>query len=201
MSFQVNSNNAATYVNSFNLNSSSRYGKRIKMYAGQTLPTGHVWCDGNHGTPNLTGKFIYGTTDSSGDIGNNTIYEMPAHSHNINVPQKTNFKFVTATNDSIRYKYLNVNAVQGINSSWIRKRNNNDLGEMAHQAHNHIIENNNSSNANRIKDTIHFSIINSNTNINSAFDVKEYPNINSDGNTSSVDFNQRHVIIGFIMEI
>ena len=44
-------------------------------------------------------------------------------------------------------------------------------------------------------------LVNSNTNINSAFDVKDYPNINSDGNTSSVDFNQRHVIIGFIMEI
>ena len=172
------------------------------MYAGQNLLTGHVWCDGNNGTPDLTGRFIYGiTTGSSGYIGNNTINEMPAHSHNINVPQKTNYKNVTATNDSIRYKYLNVNAVVGINSSKLKKKNNNELGEMTHQNHNHLIENNNSSNANKIKNTIHFSIINSNTNINSAFDVKDYPNINSDGNTSSVDFNQRHVIIGFIMEI
>ena len=39
----------------------------IIMWSGTTVPTGWYLCDGTNGTPNLTGKFIYG-----GALGDNT---------------------------------------------------------------------------------------------------------------------------------
>lgn len=69
-----------------NLNMTHLIGK-IKIYAGTTLPAGYVWCDGNNGTPDLTGN-QYIISDLSGgtqqQTGNNYFTNnMISHTHTV----------------------------------------------------------------------------------------------------------------------
>ncbi len=62
----------------------------ILMWSGASsaIPTGWNLCDGNNGTPNLTGKFIKSATTAGGTGGSAstgahtlTVAEMPSHTH------------------------------------------------------------------------------------------------------------------------
>lgn len=60
----------------------------IIAWSGQTIPDGWAICDGNQGTPNLSGKFIMGSGNghSLGDTGGQeevtlTTNNMPSHKH------------------------------------------------------------------------------------------------------------------------
>jgi len=62
----------------------------ILMWSGASsaIPSGWNVCDGNNGTPNLTGKFIKAATTAGGTGGSTstgahtlTIAEMPSHTH------------------------------------------------------------------------------------------------------------------------
>jgi len=66
----------------------------IIMWTGTIAPNGWALCDGNNGTPNLSGKFILGYQNSTYSIGTTggqaqvtlNINEIPAHNHTINDP-------------------------------------------------------------------------------------------------------------------
>lgn len=76
----------------------------IIMWNGATPPVGWALCDGNNGTPNLSGRFVLGSgsvTDSSGNTGNYSlgqtegqinvtlsVDEIPSHSHETAVNSK-----------------------------------------------------------------------------------------------------------------
>jgi hypothetical protein len=62
----------------------------ILMWSGASsaIPSGWNLCDGNNGTPNLTGKFIKSATTAGGTGGSTstgahtlTVAEMPGHNH------------------------------------------------------------------------------------------------------------------------
>jgi len=63
--------------------------------AADAIPTGFALCDGNNGTPNLSGRFVVGYDASNSDYDVNdtggsesvtlTINQIPAHTHNINL--------------------------------------------------------------------------------------------------------------------
>lgn len=68
-----------------NLNMTHLIGK-IKIYAGTSLPSGYVWCDGTNGTPNLSGNQFIISDQSEGtqqQTGNNVISSLINHNHSI----------------------------------------------------------------------------------------------------------------------
>jgi microcystin-dependent protein len=88
--------NAGTFVFPGNLNVTGSFNYlpkgTIVAYNQTTAPAGWALCDGSNGTPNLRGRFIFG---SGGSRGMNTtggqetvalnINEMPSHTHTANV--------------------------------------------------------------------------------------------------------------------
>ena len=70
----------------------------IVAYNSSSAPAGWALCDGSNGTPNLRGRFIFG---SGGSRGMNTtggqetvalnINEMPSHTHTANVKDPGHF--------------------------------------------------------------------------------------------------------------
>lgn len=63
----------------------------IMAYNGKLIPKGWALCDGNNGTPDLRGKFIFGNGsneqfNSAGGAESHklTINELPAHNHSVN---------------------------------------------------------------------------------------------------------------------
>ncbi len=70
----------------------------IVMWSGTTanIPSGWALCDGTSGTPNLSDRFIYGTTVSSeiGDTGGLTSHShtVPLHRHGILYTDQTGFR-------------------------------------------------------------------------------------------------------------
>ena len=192
MSFQVNSNNT-TYINSFNLSGSSNHNaKRIKMYAGQTLPSGYYWCDGNNNTPDLRDKFIYGTTSSIGNIGNNSINEIPLHSHNSNVEFNKSINVFTQNEINIQFGNDTDNfQFPGMNDQNLNADYNNPVLKKIHK---HPINN---SNGGLLTNNITSNINNSNININSS-SINGSTNANNNANT--INFTQKYILIGFIME-
>jgi microcystin-dependent protein len=64
----------------------------IVAWGSDTIPAGWALCDGNNGTPDLTGKFIFGSNknrklNSTGGAENVTlsVSQIPSHSHNLKV--------------------------------------------------------------------------------------------------------------------
>jgi len=84
----------------------------IVMWSGaiSAIPSGWYLCDGNNGTPNLTGKFVvHADADSGGTYAPNatggadsvtlTAAQIPAHSHPVTDPGHThNSNIVTGSN-------------------------------------------------------------------------------------------------------
>lgn len=96
-----------------NLNMTYLIGK-IKIYAGTSLPTGYVWCDGTNGTPNLSGnKYIISdlSEGSQQNVGNNQFASnMISHTHTISntsqLPDEFNMKISPGTfNGTLRNLY------------------------------------------------------------------------------------------------
>ena len=65
-------------------------------YDGKDVPDGWKLCDGSHGTPNLTGKFVVGkgggySLGNTGGAASVTLAldEMPLHNHNVTLSNKT----------------------------------------------------------------------------------------------------------------
>lgn len=68
----------------------------IGMWSGTNVPDGWALCDGENGTPDLRGKFVLGSSDSHalGSTGGSeevtlTVAQMPSHTHNFAVKQRT----------------------------------------------------------------------------------------------------------------
>tara|TARA_B100000941_G_scaffold62044_1_gene41007 strand:- start:730 stop:1617 length:888 start_codon:yes stop_codon:yes gene_type:complete len=69
--------------------------------ASDNIPTGFVLCDGNNGTPNLSGRFVVGFDASNGDYDVNdtggaesvalTLNQIPAHKHDTTFDNKKYF--------------------------------------------------------------------------------------------------------------
>lgn len=69
--------------------------------ASNAIPTGFVLCDGNNGTPNLSGKFVVGFDASNGDYDVNdtggaesvtlTLNQIPSHKHDTTFDNKKYF--------------------------------------------------------------------------------------------------------------
>jgi hypothetical protein len=71
--------------------------------ASSAIPTGWNLCDGNNGTPNLTGKFIKAATTAGGTGGSAssgshtmTTAEGPSHTHDAGPASGVNWGGVTA---------------------------------------------------------------------------------------------------------
>jgi hypothetical protein len=81
--------NAVNYVN-ITYNSSNSILNKIKIYCGNTLPTGYYWCDGNNNTPDLRNFFIYSVSSNNTTFANNSTtfgsqhVTVPHHNHTIN---------------------------------------------------------------------------------------------------------------------
>ena len=63
----------------------------IMAFNGSLIPKGWKLCDGNNGTPDLRGKFIFGngSSEAFNSVGGSekhilTINELPAHGHSVN---------------------------------------------------------------------------------------------------------------------
>jgi microcystin-dependent protein len=68
------------------INSGPDFTGCIVMWLGSvgSIPSGWALCDGNNGTPNLTGKFLYGwDTANSIDIGDTGGTTDRAHIHSV----------------------------------------------------------------------------------------------------------------------
>jgi hypothetical protein len=69
--------------------------------ASNAIPTGFVLCDGNNGTPNLSGRFVVGFDASNGDYDVNdtggaesvtlTLNQIPSHKHDTSFDNKKYF--------------------------------------------------------------------------------------------------------------
>lgn len=203
--------NNKTYINklqcTFNTN-------KIKMFAGNTLPSNHVWCDGNNGTPNLKDKFIYGISSGAiGTYGNSIINAMPSHSHNI-----------VHTETSTLNKSHKINDIQMVertgppNGSFGNDNKGGGNG-MAHKVHTHTV-NNDSTDSSVSTDVFGDRIISTNTtgtsNDNTHQQIRaefmtpnssENFNINTtnssvsnSGTAGTIIYNQKYILIGYIME-
>ena len=203
--------NNKTYINKLQCTFTTN---KIKMFAGNTLPPNHVWCDGNNGTPNLKDKFIYGI--SSGEIGtygDSKINAMPMHSHNI-----------SHTRTSTLNKNYTVNGIQrvertgGPNVAFVNV-NKGSGNPMAHKDHTHSV--NNSSTDNSISPGVFgIPLISTNadgtSNDNTHQQIRaefmthnssENFNINTtnssvsnSGTAGPIIYNQKYILIGYIME-
>ena len=180
---------------------------KIKIWTGNTPPSGYVWCDGNNGTPNLKNKFIYfinHTSNTLGNVGNNTINSIPTHNHNVS-SVSINSDIVNTTN-LLRINnlyYLRYNRTAPLASSGSRRSDSTPSIDV-HKNHFHNI-NNNDVNSNSFKNDI---IIENFSPTNTLNIVKQNDlttnNIVSSGvvqQGSQEDFEPKYIYIGFIMKI
>ena len=183
-----------TIFNNITLTKKIKLENKIIMYCGNTLPTGYVWCDGDNGTPNLKGRFIYGinATDNPENIGNSEINSIPNHNHNITANSVT--RNIDKVVNNINYQYLNQTRTPN-DDEGAQKGNG---GAWSHKQHSHQVNNNSSNNnlAQNLGQTLDATINNStNNNIN-----QEYNNIVNTGVNNNV-FDQKYIYIGFIMKV
>ena len=190
------------YINkNYNIN-------KIKMWTGNTPPSGYVWCDGNNGTPNLKNKFIYFINSSSNtltNVGNNIINDMPSHNHNVSNVHIN--KDINNTTNSLRINrlyYLMYNKTGSVSGGNNTKRTTSGAGSTG-KSHFHDIDN---SNGNSFKNNIQieqFSPSSSNP-----LNITKQSNFNTNNiisSSSSVqqgsqeEFEPRYIYIGFIMKI
>ena len=179
---------------------------KIKMFAGNTLPENHVWCDGNNGTPNLKDRFIYGISSTQseaiGNHGNSTISEMPSHSHSISKNANT-----TIT------KNITIGGIQRVNAvgppiatpyPFDSQNRGNDALQLAHKDHTHNIDNSSPNillnNDNPInKSYLQVEYLNPNSGVNMTFNDLNVSD-SSSADPESITFDQKYILIGFIME-
>ena len=187
-----------------NSNLKPYHSKKIKMWTGDTPPTGYVWCDGNNDTPDLRDKFIYfvhQTTSELLNVGNNSINNFPEHNHNVsnvNVSKSVNSTTNTIRINKLEYKLFNYTGSP--NPSGGSKKPNNAEQNSVVRNHRHNVNNTNSVGATYYKNEINFS----NFQINNGIDLSK-PSINSvDLTTRSTPNKQEYVpkfiYIGFIMK-
>ena len=193
-----------TYINKLKVEN------KIIMYAGIVPPEGYVWCDGNNNTPNLKNRFIYGIDNnvSVGDFGDNTINELPSHSHTLyNAGSNILNSYTQQDNQLTRSFYstgstaFNFQIPTGIGfraNGGNHKRGNND-GNAAHKNnHSHNLDNNTATpylESLDVKNNYDNASINiRNININGSIS-----NVTNSSNTS-VDYEQKYILIGFIMK-
>ena len=91
--------------------------------AANAIPSGWYLCNGNNGTPNLSGKFVigYSSTYTVGKTGGEathtlTTAEMPSHTHSLSSITATitnGFKHYTSKGGN-RYESSNANASPGV---------------------------------------------------------------------------------------
>ena len=116
--------------------------------AANAIQSGWYLCDGNNGTPNLSGKFVigYSSTYTVGKTGGEathtlTTAEMPTHNHSLSdvtAYTKNGFKWYSSRGGD-RYEASSANAspgVEQINASVTLSGNTNDTGSGA--AHNNL---------------------------------------------------------------
>ena len=165
---------------------------KIIMYSGNDLPDGYVWCDGNHGTPDLRDRFIYGINNSGsiGAIGTSEINYIPSHNHSIQSYSFEN-KQINATTNNINYKFVN----QTNNYPASHTANRGNHGGTTFKNHDHEIQN--TQNNERLSNVVEVSINDSNN--NQANNV--YNSIQNTNTPNSNIFNQKYIYIGFIMKI
>jgi hypothetical protein len=203
--------NNKTYINKLQCTFTTN---KIKMFAGNTLPPNHVWCDGNNGTPNLKDKFIYGISSGAiGTYGDSKINAMPMHSHNI-VHTRTSTLNQSHTINGIQ----RVESTGGPNGAFVND-NKGGGNHMAHKDHTHSV--NNSSTDNSISpDVFGIPLISTNadgtSNDNTHQQIRaefmthnssENFNINTtnssvsnSGTAGPIIYNQKYILIGYIME-
>ena len=198
--------NNKTYINKLQCTFTTN---KIKMFAGNTLPPNHVWCDGNNGTPNLIDRFIYGI--SSGEIGNcgdNKINAMPAHSHNI-----------SHTRTSTLNTNYTVNGIQIINKTGgpnpnFASDNKGSGGDIAHRFHTHevnntnnapdvfgghIINNTSTDSKDNTRQKIRAEFITTNSSENFNINTTN-SSVSNSGTAGTIIYNQKYILIGYIME-
>lgn len=104
--------NIVNYVN-LTYNSTNSILNKIKIYCGDTLPSGYYWCDGNNNTPDLKNFFIYSVSSSNTTSANNSTtfgsqyVTVPEHNHTIN----TNSSSYSGNNFSTVIGYSGFNEV------------------------------------------------------------------------------------------
>ena len=132
--------NALNYVN-ITYNNDDEYTKKIKIYCGSSLPTGYRWCDGNSGTPDLRGFFIYAVDQASTTLGSigSVNPSMPNHTHNLSMNgmnlsgQQINTHNINSGNAVNNYELSNLggqNGTQGegnSGSSWVNKNHSHNV--------------------------------------------------------------------------
>ena len=177
---------------------------KIKMWTGDTPPSGYVWCDGNNDTPDLTNKFIFFTnylTTSLGNTGNNQISDIPTHNHNASSVSIVNS--TTTSNAITTARYDRINAIDSATvDSGSRRGNGSDI--IPNHNHTHTVNN---SNGQLLRNQVTINSINSNVTLN----ITKANNFNTTGIIDGVnsatksgsqnDFIPKYIYIGFIMKL
>ena len=179
-----------TIFNNITLTKKLPLKNKIIMYSGNDLPDGYVWCDGEHGTPNLKDRFIYGIneTGNTGDFGNSEINSIPKHNHSITATkQGGNSDSTTINYTDIQYQKINDGGLVENHQGDGQRGNGVDILQ---KEHSHGIDNN----TRNLGQTLNLQINASNNNTNT-----EYNNIQNTG-VNNNEFIQRYIYIGFIMK-
>lgn len=177
--------------------------KRIRMYAGDTLPTGYVWCDGNSGTPDLRSLFVYSTTANASlnTTGSNTVNDFPAHTHNstINI---NSYNYISSSGLNANFERSSKTGTFVSDDNNIVQDNIGGANTNSSYSHSHVI--NNSLGTGLSNNIINFSNSNFSNTFNSVVDnltintSAVHPNTSNNSNVTN--YTKKAIMIGFIMK-
>ena len=212
--------NAVNYVN-ITYNSSNSILNKIKIYCGNTLPTGYYWCDGNNSTPDLRDFFIYAISSSNKNSSNNsttygsTNVTVPAHNHTITNSSSSYDDSLSVIRGTSNFNSVIRGVPNAISSNSsakaYNKRANGGNSNMAGRNHKHSVNNSDTSytiGVNAWNGPNNNINVNSNSNANSIQQNSgnlDYNNSNKTGNTGNLKTTSNHyypqyIKVGFIMK-
>ena len=143
--------NVVNYVN-LTYNSSNSILNKIKIYCGNTLPTGYYWCDGNNNTPDLRDFFIYSVSSTNTTSASNSTtfgsqnVTVPDHNHTINTNTSSysgnSFSVILQTSGFSSIERTLPSAVGGENNpvNVVAKSANGGNSQYSHREHTHNID-------------------------------------------------------------